>query len=100
MIAGGLAIFRKSAWEKKVHLTRKEAGDMSEFGWKEIYSVGVEEIDQQHKDFLKLINRLNILQGKGDPPLLISRYLRELGAYAAYHFASEENTGLEKKNLL
>jgi hemerythrin len=64
---------------------------MSEFGWKETYSVGVEEIDQQHKDFLKLINRLNILHGKGDPPALISRYLHELGAYAAYHFVSEEN---------
>ena len=64
---------------------------MSEFGWKETYSVGVEEIDRQHKDFLKLINRLNILHGKGDPPVLISRYLRELGAYAAYHFVSEEN---------
>ncbi len=64
---------------------------MSEFDWKESYSVGVEEIDRQHKDFLKLINRLNILHGKGDPPVLISRYLQELGAYAAYHFVSEEN---------
>jgi hemerythrin len=51
----------------------------------------VEEIDRQYKDFLKLINRLNILHGKGDPPVLISRFLRELGAYAAYHFVSEEN---------
>jgi hemerythrin len=64
---------------------------MSKFSWKETYSVGVEEIDRQHKDFLKLINRLNILHEKGDPPALISRYLRELGAYAAYHFVSEEN---------
>jgi hemerythrin len=64
---------------------------MSEFDWKETYSVGVEEVDRQHKDFLKLINRLNILHGKGDPPVLISRYLHELGVYAAYHFVSEEN---------
>jgi hemerythrin len=64
---------------------------MSEFGWRVTYSVGVEEIDRQHKDFLKLINRLNILHGKGDPPDLIWRFLQELGAYAAYHFISEEN---------
>jgi len=64
---------------------------MNEFVWKEAYSVGVEEVDRQHKDFLKLINRLKILHEKGDPQIAISRILRELGAYAAYHFVSEEN---------
>jgi hemerythrin len=62
-----------------------------EIGWREEYSVGVEEIDRQHQDFIKLIRRLKILQQKGNPKHLVIRILRELGAYAAYHFVSEEN---------
>ena len=64
---------------------------MKEITWKESYSVGVEEIDRQHQDFVKLIRRLQILQEKGNPKPLVIRYLRELGTYAAYHFVSEEN---------
>jgi hemerythrin len=64
---------------------------MLEIVWKESYSVGVEEIDRQHQDFIKLIRRLQILQEKNNPKHLVVRYLRELGAYAAYHFVSEEN---------
>ena len=39
---------------------------MKQMIWKDEYLTGVEEIDLQHKDFVKLINRLNIIQGYGD----------------------------------
>ena len=64
---------------------------MPEIIWKESYAVGVEEIDRQHQDFVKLIRRLQILQEKGNAKHLVVRLIRELGAYAEYHFISEEN---------
>jgi hemerythrin len=59
--------------------------------WDDKYLVGVEEIDRQHKEFMKLINRLQIVQkgGKGEP--MAKRLLLELVKYADYHFVSEEN---------
>ncbi|MCU0580434.1 MAG: hemerythrin family protein [Desulfobacterota bacterium] len=64
---------------------------MTEIVWRDAYAVGVEEIDRQHQDFVKLIRRLQILQEKGNPKHLVIRLIRELGAYAQYHFVSEEN---------
>jgi len=59
--------------------------------WSDSYSVGVEEIDFQHKAFLALINRLSILQERGTPLLMTHRMLLEVLKYAEYHFVSEEN---------
>jgi hemerythrin len=64
---------------------------MMEIVWKDTYSVGVEEIDRQHQDFIKLIRRIQIIHEKGDPKDLMVRIIEELGAYAKYHFVSEEN---------
>lgn len=59
--------------------------------WKDEYLVGVAEIDRQHQDFLKLINRLLILHNSGDAIAMEKRFLMEVQKYAQYHFASEEN---------
>jgi hemerythrin len=59
--------------------------------WNDSYSVGVEEIDLQHKAFLALINRLSILQERGTPRPMTQRMLLEVLKYAEYHFVSEEN---------
>jgi hemerythrin len=64
---------------------------MKQMTWKDEYLTGVEEIDLQHKDFVKLINRLNIIQGYGDKAGHALRLMNELGKYADYHFTSEEN---------
>jgi hemerythrin len=59
--------------------------------WNDSYSAGVEQIDQQHRAFLALINRLSILQERGTPPAMTRRVLLELLKYTEYHFVSEEN---------
>jgi hemerythrin len=64
---------------------------MHHIQWKEEYMTGVEEIDSQHKDFVKLINRLNIIQGYGDSLEYALRLMMEVGKYADYHFTCEEN---------
>ena len=64
---------------------------MRQIEWDDDFSTGVEEIDRQHKDFVKLINRLNIVQEHGNKKAIAVRLLNELGKYVEYHFASEEN---------
>ena len=59
--------------------------------WNDSLSTGVAEIDAQHKDFIKLIQRLQILHDKNGSKEFIHRILLELAKYAEYHFISEEN---------
>lgn len=64
---------------------------MRQIIWKDDFLTGVEEIDRQHKEFVKLINRLNIIHEYGDNAGYALRLLNEIGKYADYHFTSEEN---------
>jgi hemerythrin len=58
--------------------------------WSNDLSVGVTEIDSQHKHLIALINELNdaMKQGKGKDAL--GKTIGELFAYAGSHFATEE----------
>jgi hemerythrin len=58
--------------------------------WKDEYSVGVEEIDDQHKYFISLLNNLNnaIVAGKSREEL--KELFRLVPDYAERHFATEE----------
>jgi hemerythrin len=64
---------------------------MTALTWKDEYSIGIEEIDKQHMDFVKLINRFVVLFESGAHLRLQDRILLELHKYAEYHFVSEEN---------
>jgi len=64
---------------------------MAKLIWDKSFSVGVEEIDAQHRDFFKLINRLYLAQETRYPEPFTLRLSQELLKYAAYHFFSEEN---------
>ncbi len=64
---------------------------MEKFLWNENYSVGINSIDEQHKHFFEIANRIIEMSGKGDAlkdNLLAA--LGELGDYAFYHFGTEE----------
>lgn len=58
--------------------------------WQERYSVGIREIDEQHKQLIKMINDLNdaMLAGKAKEVLL--PVLNKLANYCVSHFAVEE----------
>ena len=65
--------------------------------WKKNYEVGNSEIDNQHKTFLKIIEKLqNAYENKLNDQLLLG-YVIELYKYAAYHFVSEENYMIEQQ---
>lgn len=59
--------------------------------WDESFSTGIEEIDSQHKDFIKIIQRLEILRRQDSSQEFVRRVLLELLKYTEYHFVSEEN---------
>jgi len=59
-------------------------------GWRDSYSVGVEQIDRQHKYLLSLINRIQVATGEFDSQAIVEIVL-DMQAYARFHFADEEN---------
>jgi hemerythrin len=64
---------------------------MDKLVWDSSFSAGIEEIDAQHRDFFKLINRLQMAQDHDYSRQFMLRLAQELYRYAAYHFLSEEN---------
>lgn len=59
--------------------------------WKPVFNIGVEDIDFQHHYFLNLINRLSHELSEADNPDYRLSLVKELNAYAKFHFLSEEN---------
>ncbi|MGO9147440.1 MAG: bacteriohemerythrin [Desulfomonilia bacterium] len=64
---------------------------MHQVEWKDVYLTGIDEIDLQHKAFVKLINRLNIIHDYSNKKAIAIRLLSEIEKYAQYYFISEEN---------
>lgn len=61
------------------------------FEWKDEYSVGVDEIDDQHKNLVEMVNQLH--EHMTDDPsmrLSVEVFLERLVAYVDYHFKTEE----------
>ncbi len=58
--------------------------------WDETYSVHIAEIDQQHQKFTAMLDMLFEAIEAGRPQSALSEILRELVAYAGYHFDAEE----------
>lgn len=61
------------------------------FEWNEYYSVGVKEIDDQHKYFLKLIDELYTAMNENRAPKMLKKFFDKLSGYANKHFETEEN---------
>lgn len=58
--------------------------------WKSSMSVGVELLDNQHKQLLSLMNSLHEQMKKGQGRLSLPLVVKELASYAKVHFGSEE----------
>lgn len=75
--------------------------------WRDSYSVGSNEIDDEHKSLVKLVNDIFILVRDKKPQQAITSTLNELTAYAQIHFSSEEKLlaevnypGLEEHKII
>lgn len=58
--------------------------------WKEGYSVGVEELDLQHRKLLDLVNEIASLRSKGATEKTCFAVLNAMIKYAEMHFETEE----------
>lgn len=58
--------------------------------WQEEYSIGLETIDQQHKKFIEILNKLSESFAKDHTQREIIWILKELEQYALTHFKFEE----------
>ena len=65
---------------------------MEKFIWTDDISVDVEEIDEQHRHFIEIVNSLVdfVNQGSADRHELMVRAM-QLGDYALIHFSTEED---------
>ncbi len=58
--------------------------------WRPDFNLGIEEIDEQHKKIVELINTLNEAFMKNEARGKLSTILEEMTRYADYHFQTEE----------
>lgn len=65
--------------------------------WNKKYEIGVTEIDLQHKNFLKLIKKVELLANNQFQMINVEDILQEIIFYAQFHFRSEENLMKEFK---
>jgi len=61
------------------------------FPWSSDLSVGVAEIDNQHKKLVDMINELNDAMHRGEGKEVLGRILNGLVAYTGSHFKTEES---------
>src|SRR5690554_5583061 len=64
--------------------------DFELFPWNNQFETGIEQIDEQHRKLVAILNRLAWHLSAEDDELQASDVLDELLDYADYHFRSEE----------
>ena len=63
---------------------------MAFFDWEEAFSVGIREIDQQHRKLVDMLNDLYEALKKGEGRETLGKVLSDLVSYTKTHFATEE----------
>ncbi len=63
---------------------------MTFVSWSDELSVGIEEIDNQHKQFVAMINELHTAMKSGHATTILPQILTKLSNYAVFHFSHEE----------
>jgi hemerythrin len=63
---------------------------MELFPWEKKYVLGIQDIDDQHKKLISLINKLHDAMMAGKGRSIIGDILSELLDYTDYHFTTEE----------
>ena len=58
--------------------------------WTDAYSVGIAEIDNQHRKLIEMINTMHDAMIKGQAKAVMDKILDDMISYCASHFATEE----------
>jgi hemerythrin len=78
-------------WKK----TKAKGGSMKDIAWSKILSVGVEEIDDDHRRLIAIFNELNQAVSSGASAEYRAATLDELLKCTAWHFSHEERLMLK-----
>lgn len=70
---------------------------MERVEWTSEFLTGIDEIDEQHRAFVGIINKLALARAHGLPPDMAYRQAYELHAYAEYHFICEDNLMIARR---
>ena len=68
---------------------------MKDLVWDHVLSVGVDEVDDDHRKLVNLFNMLNHSVTEGDDPEYLAAVLDELINCTAWHFSHEERLMLK-----
>ena len=68
---------------------------MKEIIWDDFLSVGIDEIDEDHRRLVDLFNLLSHSVAEGDDPAYVAALLEELINCTAWHFSHEERLMLK-----
>ncbi|MCF8152331.1 MAG: bacteriohemerythrin [Burkholderiaceae bacterium] len=68
---------------------------MKDIVWSKILSVGVDEIDEDHRKLVNIFNLLNHAVTEGESPEYLAAILEELINCTAWHFSHEERLMLK-----
>ncbi len=68
---------------------------MKDIVWDQILSVGVDEIDEDHRKLVNIFNILNHAVREGESPEYLAATLEELINCTAWHFSHEERLMLK-----
>ena len=60
------------------------------FPWNENFETGIEIIDEQHKELVRILNHLAAHLANMSDDIILNDIYDELAAYANYHFSTEE----------
>ncbi len=63
---------------------------MAKIEWSDIFSLGVQSLDDQHKRFIELGNTILLAVRAGETPRQIATHFSKLREYTVYHFLDEE----------
>ena len=89
-LSAGVAFVGEGSITFTISIAKAKGGTVELFKWKEIFNVGIEEIDRQHRSFLELLNYCYVkasgLGRSGIDPEMVAK-LRD---YATRHFRFEE----------
>jgi hemerythrin-like metal-binding protein len=68
----------------------EDGSETTVMSWSKLFSVGVREIDEQHRVLIGLLNRLGAVAESPDSASVVSHTLADLVKYVGHHFAFEE----------
>ncbi len=70
---------------------------MKDLVWSKILSVGIDEIDEDHRKLIQIFNILNHAVAEGDTPEYLAATLEELINCTVWHFSHEERLMLKHR---